>query len=85
MLEVSPNGTLVFDTPKGIEAFRLLALKGALKLETLGLRASRGYLASVQVRKIIGSKTRNKEMLLQEYLFWLRERGILRPFKESAS
>lgn len=36
------NGGVVLDTPEEIERFRILALRGALWLETKGLRHSRG-------------------------------------------
>lgn len=64
------------DTPEGINAYRLLALKGALKLETLGMRHSRANVAQI-VRGIVGVKTRNKRDLLVQYEQHLRDQGIL--------
>jgi hypothetical protein len=77
MAGVMEDGTIVCDTPESINAFRLLALKGALRLETIGLKR-RGMPASEIVRQEIGSKIRNKVALLAEYEKWLRAKGILR-------
>lgn len=74
---------LVIDTPEGINAYRLLALKGALKLETKGLSMSRGIRASVAVRKVLSDAgkpaSRNLVSLLAEYETHLRSLGILSP------
>lgn len=67
---------MVFDKPKDIEAFRLLALKGMLKLEIRGIRFKGGSIA-VAVRKAMGGGARKRLKLLAEYETWLRERGIL--------
>ena len=64
------NTTTVFDTPESINTFHLLSIKYALKLESLGLRHSQGSVAK-RVREMIGSKTRNKQELLAEYVGWL--------------
>jgi hypothetical protein len=71
------NDAIICDTPDKIFAFRLLALKGALKLETRGLRVSRGVNAANTVRHLIGSRTRNKVDLLAEYETFLKSNGIL--------
>jgi hypothetical protein len=73
------NG-FVIDTPEGIEAFRLLALRGALRIEvrTGMIRSNRGRATSVIVREVLGSKTRDKAKLLAEFEAALREAGILR-------
>ena len=63
------SGTVI-DTPEGIQAFHLLSIKYALKLEAIGLRHSKGSVAK-RVREMIGSKTRNKQQLLAEYEQWL--------------
>lgn len=39
---VTSRNPLVFDTPDGIELFRLASLKGRIKLEAIGMRASGG-------------------------------------------
>lgn len=49
--------------------YRLLALKSALKLEILGMK-SRHRVAD-QIRNLIGSKTRNKVKLYDEYLKYM--------------
>jgi hypothetical protein len=64
------NGTMI-NTPEGINAFHLLSIKYALKLEAIGLRHSRGSVAKL-VREMIGSKTRDKKALLSEYENWLQ-------------
>ena len=68
---------MVFDTKEKIEAFRLLSLKGRLKFEVLcpGMRFKIST-ASV-VRDILGSKTRSKAKLLQEFEQYLMDRNIL--------
>jgi hypothetical protein len=72
------DGAIVIDTPEGIEAYRLLALKGALKLEARGLRFKGGRVSAAQaVREAMGVTTRNKAKLLEEYEAWLRERSLL--------
>jgi len=64
------------DTPELINAYRLLSLKGALKLETFGLTHSRGSVAEI-VRGILGSKTKNKSALLAEFIQYLKAENIL--------
>lgn len=75
------NGSVIADTPEKIEAFRLLALKGALKLETKGLQMSRGRKASVMVRDYLKSKGQktpsNKIELLGLFEQYLHANGIL--------
>ncbi len=63
------SGTMI-DTPEGINAFQLLSIKYALKLEAIGLKHSRGSVAKL-VREMIGTKTRDKRELLGEYESWL--------------
>ena len=76
MTPSSGNGLMVFDTPDGIETFRLLSIKGRLKLEIqTGLRWR--IATAPIVRKIIGSTTKNKVKLLAEYEQYLRDRGII--------
>jgi hypothetical protein len=68
---------MIADTPELINGFRLLSLKGALKLEALGMKHSRGSVAPF-VRSTIGSKTKDKTVLLAEFETYLRNAGILR-------
>lgn len=72
--------TIIADTPEKIAAYRLLALKGALFLETKGMKA-RGRAASVIVREVLKEAKKkapaNKEKLLECFIAHLRENGIL--------
>lgn len=69
-------------TPTGPEAFRLLALKSALKLEILGMKHSSGRRASVTVRDILDRAgwptvpTKLKPLLAQ-YEDYLRSLNVL--------
>ena len=67
---------MIADTPELVNAYRLLSIKGALKLETLGLTHSRGSIAPT-VRQILGSKTKNKTALLAEFIQHLKAENIL--------
>jgi hypothetical protein len=70
---------LVLDTPEGIEAYRLLALRSALKLEILGMRFKGGrHNAANTVREHLNVKTRDRNKLLAQYEDYLREWGYLR-------
>lgn len=64
------NNITICDTPEMINAYHLLSLKMALKLETVGLK-QRGGSVSNTIRQLIGSKTRDKKTLLVEYTLWL--------------
>lgn len=66
---------IVADTPEKIEAFRLLALKGALSLEAKGLKR-RGRSALSIVKAEFGLKGTCKTVLPQ-FENILRQRGIL--------
>ncbi len=67
------------DKPRSIDpqVYRLLALKGALKLECLGMKRSRGPSALTIVKKEFGLKGDARSVLAQ-YEALLREHGILR-------
>lgn len=73
--------SIIADTPETVNAFRLLALKGALKLETKGLQMSRGKKASVMVREILKEAGKgapaNKVLLLAAFEAHLREIKVL--------
>ena len=62
-------------TPEQINAFRLCALRGALKLEIHGL-TRRGRSAATIIRELLGSKTRGGKQLLAELDAYMAERGI---------
>lgn len=73
------SGTIVCDTPAKIEAYRLLSLKAMLSIEVkTGLKHSRGNPAEA-IRQVMGSTTRIKKRLLDEYICYLTARGILIP------
>jgi len=75
------QGAIVIDTTEGINAFRLLAIKSGLKLETKGMKLSRGTACSVHARTVLkeaGKKApANKTALLAEFETHLREIGVL--------
>lgn len=56
--------TIVIDTPEGIEFARLCALKGALHLETLGMKR-RGRSVYSIVKQELGFKG-NKQRVLEQ-------------------
>jgi len=70
---------MVIDTPEGIRAYHLLAIKGAFKLETLGIKSRHGSLKKVIVRETNGEvkNRRDKNQMLAEYEQWLVDKGIL--------
>ena len=73
------TGSIVLNTPEQIEAYRLLSLKAMLSIEVkTGLKHSRGS-PSDAIRKIIGSTTKRKAKLLDEYVAYLTEHRILIP------
>jgi hypothetical protein len=68
---------IICDTPDKIQAYRYLALKGVLKLEVLtGLQFR--FSPAKQIREIIGSPTKLKNKLLEEYIIWLKGKGYLK-------
>lgn len=64
------------DTPEIIHGYMLLALKGALKLESLGIRR-KGPSALAMV-KMLGIKARTAKAALPLFEAKLRQEGILR-------
>ncbi len=69
------NNTIICDTPEKINAFRLLALKGALKLETLGMKHSRGSVYAA-IKKEFGLKG-SKTSVYNQFVEMLKRDGIL--------
>ena len=55
---------MIIDTPDGIELFRLCALRGALKLEVLGM-TRRGRSVYLIVKEELGFKGSKKRVLEQ--------------------
>ena len=70
------NNITVIDTKEGISAFRLLALRGALRLESFGMRRSRGPSALAIVKAEFGLKG-NAKTVLPQFEAMLREKGVL--------
>ena len=68
---------MIADTPDSIRAFQLLALKGALKLESLGMHRSHGPSALATV-KMLGIKARTAKAALPLFEAYLKAEGILR-------
>lgn len=66
---------MIIDTPEGIQAYRLLALKSMLSLEVKGMKHSR-VSAYALVKKEFGL-TGNKANVLNKYIDLLKEKGIL--------
>ena len=69
------NETIVCDTPDKINAFRLLALKGALYLETKGM-SRRGRSAYSIVKQEFDLKG-TKLSVLAQFTEILQDKGIL--------
>jgi hypothetical protein len=67
---------MMIDTPEGIAAYRMLALRSMLKLEILGMKHSRGS-AYATIKREFNLKG-NKQRVLDQYETLLREKGILR-------
>lgn len=68
---------MIADTPHLIRGYQLLALKGALKLESLGMHRSHGPSALAMV-KMLGIKARTAKKALPLFEAYLRQEGILR-------
>jgi hypothetical protein len=67
---------MIADTPEKIAGYHLLTFKVMLRLESLGMKHSKGSVAPT-IRQMIGSKTRDKKALLAEYVSFLKDLGIL--------
>lgn len=72
-IEQMPGGGQVI-TGNAISYFRLLSLRGALKLEVNTKMRSRINVAEA-VRQTIGSKTKKKEKLLAELQAYIDQHG----------
>lgn len=68
--------TQIADTPELVNAFRLLALKGALKLESLGMKG-RGASALSVVKREFGIKAKTANEALPLYIALLQSKNIL--------
>lgn len=72
---------IALTTPDAINAYRMLALRGALKLEARGMKR-RGPSALAIVKLETGLKARTAAAMLPLYETWLRERGFLAAAQE---
>lgn len=71
------NETIVLDTPAQINAFRLLSIRGALKLEAAGMKR-RGQSALSIVKREFGIKARTAKAALPLFEGMLIAQGVLR-------
>jgi hypothetical protein len=69
---------IICDTPEKINAFRLLTLRSALKLEIAGLRASRGFSAYKVIKTEFGFKG-DKQSVSDQFAAYLTQIGVLVP------
>jgi len=72
-------------TREEVEAFRLLALRSALKLEAVGMKSSKGRSAFSIVKRMTGINARSAKELLPIYEEVLRDMGVLSPKKNPVS
>jgi hypothetical protein len=70
------NDTIICNTPESINAYRLLALRSALKLELVGMKASRGFSAYATIKREFGFNG-NKQSVSDQFATYLREQKIL--------
>ena len=66
----------IISTPENIAAYRLLALKGMLKLESFGMKSNGSSALSI-VKKEHGIKASTAKEALPLYIELLKEKGIL--------
>lgn len=69
---------MIASTPEEVQAFKLLALRSALKLEALGMKSSKGRSAFGIIKRMTGINARSAKEMLPVYEDVLREMGILR-------
>ena len=70
------NEIIIADNPRLLLGYQLLAIKGALKLESIGMRRA-GPSALSQV-KAMGIKARTAKQALPLFVAMLRNEGILK-------
>jgi len=70
------NKIIVLDTPDQIEAFRLLSIRGRLKLELAGIRFKGGS-TFAYVKREFGLRG-NRQSVLDQYEKMLRDNGVLK-------
>jgi hypothetical protein len=67
---------MILDTPNQIEAFRCRTLLRGLKLETLGMKMSRGQSCYSIIKQDFGLKG-NKQKVYDQFKQLLQEGGVL--------
>ena len=73
------DSCIVFDTPAGIEGARILSMRSALRLETLGMTHSRGSVYAY-IKREFGFKG-NKVAVLGQLETWIEDNmGIPRRY-----
>ncbi len=65
---------IVANTPEQIEMFRLLAMRGALKLELVGMQR-RGQSVYSVIKQEFGFKG-NKQKVLDQFELYIKEKGV---------
>jgi hypothetical protein len=75
-IEVTESGAMVI-TGGEIQVYRLLTLRHALQVETIGLRLTRGRSALAIVKAETGLKARTAKDMIPKYEDWLRAQGII--------
>lgn len=75
------RGGFVAEGPRGIEIYRLLAIRSGLRIESLGMKMSRGVSCLKLAKQVTGLKASTAAKMLPLYEAWLRERGLLRDEK----
>jgi len=73
---MSQNELLVLDTPEGIAMYRMLAIRGGLKMEARGMRLTRGRSCLSIVRKEFGIKARDAATALVKFEEYLGQFGM---------
>jgi hypothetical protein len=71
------DGLIVCSGPEEVRRYRMLALRAGLKLESAGLKMSRGMSALQIVRREFGIKARTSAKALPEYEQYLRSIGMI--------
>jgi hypothetical protein len=77
------NKTLVLDTPDQIRAFRLITLWSGLKLESKGIKVSRGISCRKIVKEEFGIKFRDIQKVIAAYEDIIVGMGVLDESKRS--
>lgn len=68
---------ICLDTPDQIQAFRLLTLRSGLRMETRGMKMTRGRSCLSIVKAEFGIKSRSAKDALPEFEALLREWGVI--------